>query len=53
MIEDAKITTSVIGYNYPDSKWYRFSYKLVGSSDDKIKNKSFFSKISNLLIKDE
>ena len=53
MIEDAKKTTAIIGYNYPSSKWYRFSYKLVGSSDDNAKNKSFFSKISNLLTKDE
>ena len=38
MIEDAKKTASVIGYNYPNSKWYRFSYELVDSSnDDKIK----------------
>jgi len=37
MIEDAKKTASVIGYNYPDSKWYRYSYELVGSEkDDKI-----------------
>ena len=37
MIEDAKKTASVIGYNYPDSKWYRYSYELVGSdNDDKI-----------------
>ena len=54
MIEDAKKTASVIGYNYPDSKWYRFSYELVGSNDvDKTKNKSFFGKVSNLLTKDD
>jgi len=52
MIEDAKKTASVIGYNYPDSKWYRYSYELVGSdNDDKINDKSFFSKISNLLTR--
>jgi outer membrane protein assembly factor BamD (BamD/ComL family) len=28
MIEDAKKTASVIGYNYPDSKWYKFSYEI-------------------------
>lgn len=54
MIEDAKKTASVIGYNYPDSKWYRYSYELVGSDDDyKIKDKSFFGKISNLLTRDD
>ena len=54
MIEDAKKTASVIGYNYPDSKWYRYSYELVGSdNDDKINDKSFFGKISNLLTRDD
>ena len=54
MIEDAKKTASVIGYNYPDSKWYRYSYELVGSdNDDKINDKSFFDKISNLLTSDD
>ena len=54
MIEDAKKTASVIGYNYPDSKWYRFSYELVGPKDiDKTKNRSFFGKVSNLLTKDD
>ena len=39
MIEDAKKTASVIGYNYPDSKWYRFSYELISPNDvDKTKN---------------
>ena len=54
MTEDAKKTASVIGYNYPDSKWYRYSYELVGSdNDDKINDKSFFGKISNLLTRDD
>ena len=54
MIEDAKKTASVIGYNYPDSKWYRYSYELVGSgNDDKNNDKSFFGKISNLLTRDD
>ena len=54
MIEDAKKTASVIGYNYPDSKWYRYSYELVASNnDDKINDKSFFGKISNLLPMDD
>jgi len=53
MIEDAKKTASVIGYNYPGSKWYRYSYELVGSADEKINDKSFFGKISNLLASDD
>ena len=54
MIDDAKKTASVIGYNYPDSKWYRYSYELVGSdNDNKINDKSFFGKISNLLNRDD
>ena len=56
MIEDAKKTASVIGYNYPDSKWYKFSYELVGSKENK-KNenekKSFFSKLSNFISKND
>ena len=54
MLEDAKKTASVIGYNYPNSKWYNFSYKLVSPKDDK-KNekKSFFSKLSNLITKND
>jgi len=52
IIEDAKKTASVIGYNYPTSKWYKYSYELVGTDDDK-KNekKTFFSKIKDLLKK--
>ena len=54
MIEDARKTASVIGYNYPDSKWYRYSYELAGSdNDDKISDKSFLGKISNLLTSDD
>ena len=53
MVEDAKKTASVIGYNYPKSKWYKFSYELVGSYDENSNNKSFFGKITNLLTKDD
>ena len=30
MIEEAKKTASVLGYNYPKSKWYVYSYNLLG-----------------------
>ena len=54
MIEDAKKTASVIGYNYPDSKWYKFSYELVGSKESKEnEKKSFFSKLSNFITKND
>ena len=29
MLEDAKKTASVIGHNYPKSKWYEYSYYLI------------------------
>jgi len=35
MIEDAKKTASVIGYNYPDSKWYKFSFEIFDTKDGK------------------
>ena len=47
IIDDAKKTASVIGYNYPDSKWYEYSYDLVGDDDEKKEKKSFFSKLLN------
>ena len=34
MNEDAIKTASVIGYNYPDSKWYKYSYDLVTEKED-------------------
>jgi outer membrane protein assembly factor BamD len=27
MIEDAKKTAAILGYNYPKSEWYQYSYK--------------------------
>ena len=38
MVEDAKKFTSILGYNYPNSKWYKFSYDEL----TKKKNKSLF-----------
>lgn len=29
VIQEAKLVGSVLGYNYPDSQWYRDSYKLL------------------------
>ena len=56
MIEDAKKTASVIGYNYPDSKWYKFSYELIEGKENNInenEKKSFFNKLSNFITKDD
>ena len=54
MIEDAKKTTAVLGYNYPDSEWYAHSYNLGCPKDSSIKNDTnFFNKISNFLNKDD
>ena len=32
LTEDAKNTAAVIGYNYPTSKWYRYSYDIVNQT---------------------
>ncbi len=45
MYDESYKTASVLGHNYPNSKWYKFSYDLV--EQDK-KNKSFFGKVKNL-----
>ena len=48
MLEDAKNTASVIGYNYPKSKWYERSYYLVNNKKD-VKDIKLLQKISNFL----
>jgi outer membrane protein assembly factor BamD len=51
MVEDAKKTAAVIAFNYPDSKWYKYSYNLL---NQRITNKnSLINRISNLLKKDD
>ena len=50
MKEDAKKTAAVIGYNYPESKWYKESYRLVKPINKKLKKKkSILKKITGLL----
>tara|TARA_Y100000590_G_C15730503_1_gene1016848 strand:- start:2306 stop:3130 length:825 start_codon:yes stop_codon:yes gene_type:complete len=49
MNEDAIKTASVIGYNYPDSKWYKYSYDLVTEKEDE----SILKKIKRVIIKNE
>ena len=53
MIDDAKKTSAVIGYNYPKSKWYKYSYKLLKKNNDKKNKKSLLNKLSNFLTNDD
>ena len=43
--EEASNTASVLGYNYPKSKWYELSYNLINKTN---KPKSFFKKLNIL-----
>jgi len=46
MIEDANKTAALLGYNYPESEWYEYSYKLL-VPEDKTQKKSLLSKFLN------
>ena len=52
MIDDAEKTASVIAYNYPESKWYKYSYELL-VPENKEEKKLFIKRLSNLFKKDE
>ena len=43
--EEASNTASVLGYNYPKSKWYELSYNLINTKN---KSKSFLKKLNFL-----
>ena len=45
MYNDAEKTASVLGYNYPKSKWYNYSYKLIKEIEEE---KSILEKISDV-----
>ena len=48
MVEEAKKTAAVLGYNYPKSKWYEYSYNLVGDKNfSKPKKTNLFKRILN------
>ena len=32
VVEEAKRYAAVLGHNFPDSKWYRYSYELMGNN---------------------
>ena len=44
LMDDAKKTSAVIGYNYPKSKWYKHSYELVVKNNEKKSLLNFFKK---------
>ena len=44
MYEDSNNTAALLGYNYPESKWYKYSYNLVKQNDIEEK---FLKKIRN------
>ena len=47
--EDAKKTASVLAYNYPKSKWYKYSYEIVGEKDE---NENFIKITRNEALKE-
>ena len=34
MIDDSRKTASILGYNYPNSEWYEYSYNLINNIND-------------------
>ena len=48
IIADAEKTAAVIAFNYPDSKWYEYSYNLLNKDKLSEEKKSFISKLSQL-----
>jgi len=44
MYEDSYNTAALLGYNYPESKWYKYSYNLVEQIDSE---ETFLKKIRN------
>ena len=45
MYEDSNNTAALLGYNYPESKWYKYSYNLVEQIDGE---ETFLKKVRNL-----
>ena len=44
MYEDSYNTAALLGYNYPESKWYKYSYNLVEQIDGE---ETFLKRIRN------
>ena len=45
MKEESIKIASTLGYNYPDSKWYKYSYALINKEEN---NDSLLKKVTNL-----
>ena len=45
MEEDSIKTASVLGHNYPQSKWYQYSYDLINEIEN---NDTLFKKVKNI-----
>ena len=45
MIDDGLKTASTLGYNYPNSKWYKYSYDLINNKNEQGK---FFNRIKEI-----
>ncbi len=45
LIEESFNTASVLGYNYPRSKWYKYSYNLLKQNNE---NKNFLDKLKDI-----
>tara|TARA_B100000989_G_scaffold160072_1_gene119514 strand:+ start:7 stop:813 length:807 start_codon:yes stop_codon:yes gene_type:complete len=44
MYEESSNTAALLGYNYPESKWYKYSYNLIKKIEDE---ETFLKKIRN------
>ena len=49
MIEEANKTAAVIAYNYPDSKWYEYSYNILGIEKNNDETQNLFNKVKKLI----
>ena len=52
IVEEARKTAAILGHNYPDTKWYKDTYSLMGGKiaareDVQTEDKSFLGKIFN------
>ena len=45
MVEESIKVAATLGYNYPDTKWYRYSYNLIKKVDEK---DSIFKNVKNI-----
>ena len=48
--ELAKYYASILAYNFPDSKWYEKSFKLINNLDDITDNKKWYEKFNPIKI---